>query len=101
MAIEEARLQHAFKHAKDFGIEGPRNKQTLSGFAAKIEAHIAAPDTRVINGSYRGKEVRHFLNDSTRLNVILDMDGHFLSGWKLSLQQLRHVLTTGKLGGGR
>ena len=100
MIITNAQLRHAFKHAKDFGIsEGP-NKQTLAKFAAKIEAHIADPGTLAIAGTYRRREVTHFLNLITRLNIIVDSDGRFLSGWKLSQQQLQHVLTNGALGGG-
>lgn len=99
MLITNAQLRHAFKHAKDFGIQQDANKQTLTEFAAKIEAHIASPGTRAIKGLYRGRDAIHFLDLSTGLNVIVDSEGRFLSGWKLSQQQLQHVLTSGTLGG--
>lgn len=53
-------------------------------------AHIA------VQGTYRGSSVTHHVDPSTGLNVIRDSSGNFLSGWKLSPQQLQHVLSTGK-----
>jgi len=94
-------LQHAFKHAGDFGVSGNMSNETLQAFRSAIEKHVAAPGTRAIHGEYRGlKGVTHFVDPSTGLNVIRDAQGGFLSGWKLSAQQLQHLLTTGKLGGG-
>jgi hypothetical protein len=100
MVIDEARLQHAFKHAKDFGVNGNPSKQTLADFAVKIKAHVAAPTTRAISGFYRNRAVTHYLDPATGLNVIQSADGRFLSAWKLGAQQLKHVLETGNLGGG-
>jgi hypothetical protein len=95
-------LQHAFKHAGDFGITGNMNNATLDAFKTAIENHITSPATRAIPGEYRGLQgVTHFVNPTTGLNVIRDASGSFLSGWKLSAQQLQYVLTIGKLGGGR
>ena len=94
-------LQHAFKHAKDFGIAGNPSNKTIGEFSTAIQNHIAAPGTQVIQGTYRGHTVTHFLDPITGLNVIQDSSGNFLSGWKLSLKQLEYVTTTGKVGGGR
>lgn len=63
--FSRARLQHAYKHAADFGI------------------------------------LVHFVDRSTRLVVIRNMKDEFLSGWILSELQLKYVLSTRKLGGGR
>jgi RHS repeat-associated protein len=103
VVFTRSQLQHAFdRHAGDFGVSGNKNNKTLDVFESIIEKHVAAPGTRAIAGEYRGlKGVTHFLDPSTRLNVIRDASGNFLSGWKLSAQQLHHVLTTGKLGGGK
>jgi len=54
-----------------------------------------------IQGAYRGKDVMHSVDPGTGLNVMKDSSGSFLSGWKMSDQQLRHVLDNGSLGGGR
>lgn len=94
-------LQHAFKHAADFGVTGNMNNATLEAFQSAIEKHILSSGTRAIAGEYRGLQgVTHLVDPATGLNVIRDASGSFLSGWKLSVQQLQHVLTTGKLGGG-
>lgn len=95
-----SQLQHAFKHAGDFGISGNANNKTITEFNAAIQNHIAASGTQAIQGTYRGHAVTHFLDASTGLNVVRDSSGGFLSGWKLSPKQLEHVTTTGNLGGG-
>jgi len=56
--------------------------------------------TVVIQGTYRNQPATHFYNPETRLNVIINEAGEFLSGWKLSPAQSHHVSTTGNLGGG-
>ncbi|MCC6504633.1 MAG: hypothetical protein IT475_04225 [Aquimonas sp.] len=93
-------MQHGFKHANDFGVVGNANNRTLSEFSTAIQNHVTSPGTQIIQGTYRGQQVTHFVDPSTGLNVIRDGSGNFLSGWKLSPQQLEHVLTSGKLGGG-
>lgn len=100
IGLTRSQLQHGFKHAEDFGVVGNANNKTLSEFSAAIQNHVGASSTRVIQGTYRGQPVTHFVDPNTGLNVIRDASGNFLSGWKLSPQQLEHVLTSGKLGGG-
>ena len=55
------------------------------------------PAIKVINGSYRGQAVTHYVNPGTGVNVMKDATGNFLSGWKLNSSQLTNVLTKGKL----
>jgi hypothetical protein len=93
-------LQHAFKHAADFGVSGNWNNANASAFKGAIENHLADKGTELIEGTYRGNEVLHHFNSSTGLNVITTKAGEFISGWKLSLQQTQHLLKDGKLGGG-
>ena len=100
IGFARSQLQHAFKHAKDFGVSGNANNRTLAQFSSAINSHVSAPGTRAIEGTFRGNPVTHHLDPSTGLNVIRDSSGNFLSGWRLSPQQLEHVLTTGRLGGG-
>ncbi|GGE01112.1 hypothetical protein GCM10011529_04260 [Polymorphobacter glacialis] len=59
--FEPKHLQHAFKHAKDFGVLGNQSKSKLAEFQAAIEAHIAAPSTERKVGIYRGKSAVHYL----------------------------------------
>lgn len=101
MSYSRSSLQHAFKHAGDFGVAGNASNKTLAAFSDAIQQHVGAAGTQAIKGTYRGQSVIHHLDPQTGLNVIQRESGEFLSGWKLSQQQLKHVQTTGKLGGGQ
>nr|WP_232842300.1 colicin D domain-containing protein [Terrimesophilobacter mesophilus] len=92
-------LQSKFKHASDFGVAGNYSKANAAEFSAALNQHINSAGTRAIQGTYRGQSVTHYLDSSTRLNVIL-RNGEFVSGWKLSPDQLANVLRNGSLGGG-
>lgn len=92
-------LQAKFKHAGDFGVAGNYSKANAAEFSAAINQHINAAGTRAIQGTYRGQSVTHYLDSSTGLNVI-SRGGEFVSGWKLSPEQLANVLRNGSLGGG-
>lgn len=93
-------LQKKFKHARDFGVSGNYSLSNAAKFAKAIEKHVSSPSTKIIRGFYRKQPVKHYLDPKTGLNVIKDASGRFVSGWKLSSAQLKHVLSTGKLGGG-
>lgn len=93
-------LQHAYKHAYCFGITGPANKVTLEAFRLALIRHAQSPDTQLVQGSFRGLPVTHFVNMITGLNVMCDSSGNFLSVWVLSSKQKIHMLNGGKLGGG-
>ena len=93
-------LQKKFKHAADFGIKGNYNPANANLFQQAIKLHVRNPATKMITGSYRGKTVTHFYNPSTGLNVVKDVKGYFVSGWKLNHSQIWHLINTGKLGGG-
>ena len=101
MNFSRPQLQHAFKHAGDFGVAGNANNKTLTEFGSAIERHVASDSTVAIQGTYRGNDVTHFVDPATGLNVMKDSSGSFLSGWKLSNQQLNHVLESGSLGGSK
>jgi RHS repeat-associated protein len=102
LGFARSQLQHAFSHAENFGVVGNANNQTLAAFSSAIQAHVDNIGTMAIEGTYRKNiPVTHFVNPTTGLNVMKDSSGNFLSGWKLSEQQLEHVLKDGKLGGGQ
>jgi hypothetical protein len=100
IAFAEKQLAKKFKHANDFGVKGNYNHENVEKFKSAIEAHVFDNETTPITGTYRGMNVTHYVNPKTGLNVIVDSAGQFHSGWKLSSAQLKHVLSTGKLGGG-
>ena len=90
-------LQKKFKHASDFGIRGNYSKANAEAFKQAIEKHIQSSSTSVIQGTYRGEPVLHFLNKSNGLNVITKKSGDFISGWKLNPGQLQNVVSRGAL----
>jgi hypothetical protein len=100
MSFSTQSLQHAFKHAADFGMGGNWSKAAGAAFQQAIQSHIRAAGTLVIRGTYRGNPVTHFFNPKTGLNVIRDAQGAFQSGWRLSAKQIEYLLRTGSLGGG-
>jgi hypothetical protein len=53
--------------------------------------------TKVINGTYQGKSVTHYLNPGNGLNVMKDASGNFISGWKLNSTQQANVMFRGSL----
>jgi hypothetical protein len=52
---------------------------------------------RTITGTYRGPPVTHYIDPRSGLNVIADMAGNYVSGWRLGADQLESVLKTGRL----
>lgn len=88
-------LQAKFKHAIDFGVKGNYSKATAAQFSASLNQHINA--ARVIQGTYKGQAVIHYLNPTTSVNVITKATGEFISGWKLGAGQLQGVLKNGTL----
>ncbi|WP_029149080.1 colicin D domain-containing protein [Methylophilus sp. 5] len=94
-----ANLQHSLDrgHGADFGVLGNTNNTTIKQFQDAVNQHLTSQNTKVVNGSYRGNPVTHFVDANTGLNVIKDANGNFLSGWKLSPAQLKNVLERGKL----
>jgi hypothetical protein len=92
-------LQRKFKHASDFGIVGNYNPTSAKLFDAAVKAHVESPGVQEINGSYRGNPARIFVDPKTRLAVITKPSGEFVSGWRLTPEQLQYVLNKRKLGG--
>lgn len=93
MNIEPEQLRAKFKHAIDFGIEGPYNRHRAGEFEVAVRAHVAASRTRAIAGRFRGSQlvVLH-VDPETGLVVMTDRENVFVSAWKLSARQLRNVL---------
>jgi hypothetical protein len=98
--LSPKQLQAKFKHAEDFGVSGNYNPSNAARYEAALEEHINAPSTQTIQGTYRGVRVIHKFDPLTNRNVIMDTSGNFVSGWKLSPDQVKALTTTGKLGGG-
>ncbi len=97
IAISSKKLQRKWKHAIDFGIPGNFNKANSKLYRKAIENHVKDSKTTPIAGKYRGVDVIHYLDSKTGVNVIKDLDGNFISGWKLGAAQLQNVLKHGGL----
>ncbi|WP_407635867.1 colicin D domain-containing protein [Pseudodesulfovibrio piezophilus] len=98
VTYSEKQLKRKFKHAGDFGIEGKNyNPSKGERFRKAIDDHVRNTETVEIKGTYRGQDVVHYVNPKTGNNVIKKPDGEFISGWKLKPDQLKNVLTRGKL----
>ena len=80
-----AQLEKKWKHAGDFGITTTkRNPATLAQYQRAIVSHLDDVAT-IEKGTYiYVKDSKVFLNPNTNLVVVLDKDGLFVTGWKLT-----------------
>lgn len=90
-------LRRKFKHAADFGVPGPYNQTQATRFAQALRAHVEDRAMLVLRGTYRGAPVMHFVHPTTGLDVMCGADNAFISGWRLTPEQLTNVLTRGRL----
>ncbi len=97
LTMSTNQLQSKFKHAKHFGVTGNWNKVTANEFRSAINQHINSQGVQVIQGTYRGQPVIHYLNPKTGLNVISSKSGEFISGWRLNSTQLQNIIKHGGL----
>lgn len=92
-------LQHFFgKHGKDFGLLGNWSNGRAAEVWSLINRFINTPGIQMIKGSYRDMDnVTHWLDPVTRLDIVVDSAGRFVSGWRLSQEQFESVFYTGRL----
>lgn len=91
-------LRAKYKHALAFGLTRPYSRTGASDFEAVLRRHIDAPTTRVVTGTFRGRqEVTLYVDPSTGLMVMTTRGGRFKSGWRLSEEQLHLVMERGTL----
>ncbi len=76
------KLQHEFKHASDFGIDGNWNSENGAAFDQALQDHIAnAPEQ--IPGTYRGiTPVTHYYDPSTQLWAGVNENGGLEGAWR-------------------
>jgi hypothetical protein len=96
--IDLGQLQAKFKHAVDFGITGNWNTANATKFLQAIQDHVHGPNIQAITGTYRGvQSVIHYFDATTGLDVMTDLSGNFISGWRLSADQIKYLLTNGNV----
>jgi len=83
-------------HAKDFGIMGNYNPKNRDLFRKKLIEHMKS--THACLGTYKGHDVYHYYNPDTKLNVMVDRTNNkFISGWRLSDDQIKYMKLNGKI----
>jgi RHS repeat-associated protein len=93
--ITSSKLQHEWKHASDFEIEGNWNKVNGDLYGKAIQNHInTAPE--VYKSTYRqNQDVYVYLNKETGVGVYTDLSGNYIGGWKFSPEQIKYHTTNG------
>jgi hypothetical protein len=84
-------------HAGDFGVTDPRGRAGFDNFERTLKQFVDDPRTMHIQGTYRGQPVILNYNPDSGLCVIQNLDGTFVSGWKLGPDQAQNVVTRGSL----
>jgi hypothetical protein len=100
LQTNRGQVESKYKHAEDFGVTDPRGSAGFNKFDNALKQFIDNPETVHINGEYRGNPAILNYDPKTGLCVVQAPDGSFVSGFKLSPEQLQHVINDGKLGGG-
>jgi len=83
------------KHGDDFGVGTHWNKRMGRVIKEAVDNHVRT--ALEVTGRYRGVPATHYLNMQSGLNVVVDMKGNFVAGFRLRGQQLQNVLRSGAL----
>ncbi|MGN7457400.1 polymorphic toxin-type HINT domain-containing protein [Paenibacillus pasadenensis] len=90
------KLQHEWKHAKDFGINGNSNKAGWASYQQAIEKHIQGA-SNVWKSKYRGNDVYVYYDKNTGLGAYTDLNGNYVGGWKFSDAQVEFHKNNGQV----
>lgn len=98
LVTTRAQMERKFdKHAEDFGVTEPRGKSGFDAFERAVRSQIEDPATLHISGTYRGDAAIINYNPNSGLAVIQKPSGEFVSGWRLSPEQVANVVERGCL----
>jgi hypothetical protein len=100
LSMSRRQIEDKFKHAPAFGVIAPKGAAGYDDFAATIERFVNDPSTTRVFGEYHKMPAVLNYNATTRLVVIQLPDGTFVSGWRMSEDQLWNVVERRSLGGG-
>ncbi|MBX7151975.1 hypothetical protein K1X84_10070 [bacterium] len=84
-------------HGIELGLKGNWNPAQAAATRSAINQFINSPSVITIQGVYRGNPVIHYVNPSTGMNIMSDQVGNFVGGWRLEADQLKSILTSGRL----
>jgi len=95
--FDSSKVQHEFKHAGDFGIDGNWNQANGESFQNALEDHIAnAPEQ--IQGTFRGTiQATHYYDPASQLWVGVDTQGGLVGAWKLGPEQIENLFNGGNI----
>jgi colicin D/self-protective colicin-like immunity protein len=88
-------LQSKFKHAADFGIDGNYNPPNGQAFREAIDQFVNSPGTITETRAYQRAPSLLTYNAESRLVVVRNLAGAFVSGWRMSPAQLLNVVERG------
>ncbi|WP_220184064.1 colicin D domain-containing protein [Thermoactinomyces mirandus] len=95
LKIDSKKLQKKYKHAIDFGLPQNYNPQNAERFKQVIEQHVQTADT-IYKSKYRNPpEIYVYLKGN--LAVYTDLNGEFVSAWRLNATQIQYHKTYGTL----
>jgi RHS repeat-associated protein len=98
LSFSSQQLQRKFKHAGAFDVLGNYSKANAAKFETALQQHCGASTTILIQGTYRGtQQVYHLYNPTTGLNAMFDLQGNWISGWRLSQDQIDNLLRSGNI----
>ncbi len=60
-----------------------------------IKASTECQDHSLIQ--YMHTCILHYFDSKTRLNVMTDREGYLIGGWKLSKDQIKHLISNGNV----
>jgi hypothetical protein len=97
--MEDKQVQIKFKHAKVFGVTRNLCRDSIEEYKNRMIDHMKDPSTIIKDGTFKKTiEVTHYFNQDTSLNVMVRKDDNtFISGWKLSKDQLENLKNRGAL----
>jgi hypothetical protein len=101
LKITRRQIERKFeRHAAEFGVRLPRGREGFDAFEKAVRDFVTSPSVRRIRGTYRRAPAILNLDEQTGRMVLQHPDGSFWSCWRLSTQQVMHVVREGSLGGG-
>jgi YD repeat-containing protein len=100
ITADAAQLEAKFKHAADFGVMEGRGAAGFQRFGDAIRSFVEDTSTVRTVGEYRRAPAILNYNAATRLVVVQAPDGAFITGWRMSVAQLKNVIERRSLGGG-
>jgi Colicin D len=58
---------------------------------------LSDPDTRFVDGQYRGQDANLYYNSRTGNVVVTDKSNNLVAGFKATAKQAQYINTTGRL----